>query len=188
MLRHLHQTPVQDGDGAAEEPLSLAAHPRLLAAAERFCGENTGFESTAVLEAVKRDLAKAASLNQAALVPLRHKVFGFDAALKWGFFLFTASRRLQEEDGEELPAELADPASWPPLDYAQYASELGAIYDLAVEGAVWEHCESDSSTESEDEEGSEGSETLDPPGALLAEAGGAGGGEGVSRRRARREN
>ena len=134
-------------------PLTLAACPRFVEAADKFVADNSSFESSAVGEAVRRDLEKAASLHAAALVPLRHKVFGFDSALKWSFFLHTAAGRFFGEDaGEELPATFRDPALWPPFEPGKFYGEMAAIYDLAVEAAVWDHCASDSEEDDDDDD------------------------------------
>jgi hypothetical protein len=139
-------------------PLSVGDCPRFLAAADKFVSENSGFESSAVGEAVRRDLERATSLYQASLIPLRHKVFGFETALKWGFFVHAAGGRLFSEEAEELPPAFRDPALWPPFDAGKFFGELAAIYDLAVETAVWEHCNSDSESDDDDDDDDEDDE------------------------------
>ncbi|MDP7385337.1 MAG: hypothetical protein QF593_04855 [Nitrospinota bacterium] len=135
-----------------EAPLTVGRCPRFLAAADKFVVENSGFESSAVGEAARRDLEKATSLYQASLVPLRHKVFGFETALKWGFFVHTAGGRFFGEEAEDLLPAFQDPALWPPFDAGRFFGELASIYDLAVESSVWEHCNSDSDSDSDDDD------------------------------------
>lgn len=134
--------------------MRLDACPRFLEAAEKFVADNSGFESSAVGEAVRRDLARAPSLHAAALVPLRHKVFGFETSLKWAFFVHTAAGRFFGVDAEEeVPASFRDSTRWPAFEPGRFFGEMVAIYDLAVDAAVWDHCASDSEDEdSEDEE------------------------------------
>jgi hypothetical protein len=115
--------------------------PRLLSSMGRFASENSGFESSAVNSAVLEDMASATDINLAALAPLRHKVFNFDAALRWGFLLSNIVPRILDEDG----ADLADG-----FDLLRYNAELVSVYDTAVESGVWEFCVED---ETDDDDG-----------------------------------
>ena len=99
--------------------------PRLLEAMRQFCAEHTHFESSAASARVLDELAAAADANCAALVPLRHKIFDFDAALRWGFFLEMVLPQFR------LPGDA--------FDAAAYHRSLSTVYDLAVQTAVWDH-------------------------------------------------
>ncbi len=146
-----------------EAPLTVGRCPRFLAAADKFVVENSGFESSAVGEAVRRDLEKATSLYQASLVPLRHKVFGFETALKWGFFVHTAGGRFFGEEAEDLLPAFQDPALWPPFNAGRFFGELASVYDLAVESSVWEHCNSDSDSDDDEDEDDEDDAAAEEP-------------------------
>lgn len=112
--------------------------PRLIAAMDRFVAAHSGFESSTVGEVVLEEMSAAADLCQAALAPLRHKVFGFVSALKWGFFLSNAAPRILAE--ESLGRSVAGVARF---DLLRFNAELVTIYDMAVESAVWAFCEDD---------------------------------------------
>ena len=112
---------------------TVGSIPRLIGAMDRFATEYSSFESTTVGENVQRELAAATDINHAALIPLRHKIFGFDVALKWGFFLMNIVPRILSEDGRTFAAPL--------FDIARYNAELVTIYDLAVETLVWDYCD-----------------------------------------------
>jgi len=108
--------------------------PRLINAMDRFCSGSTHFESSTLASVVREEMAASADINQAALVPLRHAIFGFETALRWGFFLMNAVPAILSEDGGSLSSS---------FDIVQYNTELVSIYDLAAETAVWDFCEED---------------------------------------------
>lgn len=116
--------------------------PRLIGAMDRFCSEHTNFESSTVGGLVHKAMAASSNMNQAALVPLQHKIFDFDSALKWGFFLMNVIPRILAEDGVDATF---------PFDVAAYYNELVDIYDIAVEAAVWDLCEEDDDSDESDD-------------------------------------
>lgn len=120
--------------------------PRLINAMDRFASEHSGFESTTVGNIILSEMAAATDVNHAALVPLRHKIFTFDVALKWGFLLSNIVPRILAEDGGILPAA---------FDLLRYNAELVTIYDLAVFDGVWEYCEEEDEDEDDAEDADE---------------------------------
>lgn len=122
---------------------TIKDHERLIDVMDRFCAENSHFESSTVANVVRSEMGDQPDIHAAALVPLRHKIFGFDAALKWGFFLSLAVPRILVENGETLAV---------PFDIVRYNKDLPGIYDLAVD-ALLDVCEEDESDdEDEDDE------------------------------------
>lgn len=117
--------------------------PRLISAMDRFCSEHSHFESSTVGSMVHGMMAESSDMNEAALVPLQHKIFDFDSALKWGFFLMQAVPRILAEDGDESAF---------PFDVAVYNNELVGIYDVAVESTVWDLCEEEDDESDESDE------------------------------------
>lgn len=115
--------------------------PRLINAMDRFASEHSGFESSTVGNIIQSEMAAATDVNHAALAPLRHKIFTFDVALKWGFLLSNIAPRILAEDGRSLPAA---------FDLLRYNAELVTIYDLAVESGVWAYCEEEDEDDAED--------------------------------------
>ncbi len=128
---------------APPPPPPIGDNARLIGALDRFCTENSHFESTVMGDLIRGEMAAAADINEAALVPIRHSVFGFEAALKWGFFLLHAVPKLRAEDAASSRA--------PPFDVAKFYAGLPDIYDIAAEAAVWEYCEDDDEDEDDDE-------------------------------------
>ena len=112
---------------------------RLVDAFDRFCTENTQFESSTACECVHADIIQAPNINQAALVPLRHKIFSFERALLWGFFLMLAVPKLLDKSNPLYT-----------FDIEEYLTELVTIYDMAVNSQVWDLLE-DEDTDEDDE-------------------------------------
>jgi hypothetical protein len=111
----------------AERAGDMELFPQLLGAMADFCRAYSHFESTVADSHVRRSLARSATLNEAALAPLSHKIFSFETALKWGAFLAHAPRQLCDEDGPMPPA----------FDVGVYMAALGTYYDRAMEDLVW---------------------------------------------------
>jgi hypothetical protein len=128
---------------AGGAPSTVGDIPRLINAMDRYASEHSGFESSTVGSIVQSEMAAATDINHAALVPLRHKIFTFDVALKWGFLLSNIAPRILSEDGGSLPAS---------FDLLRYNAELVTIYDLAVESGVWEYCEEEEDDEDDAED------------------------------------
>lgn len=119
---------------------SVGAVPRLIDILDRFCSEHTQFESSTVISLVRDDMAAAVDINTAALVPLRHKIFGFETALLWGFFLSQAAESVLGDENVYFAEAFS---------VAQYHIEVGAIYDLAVAAQVWDLVEDDDDVDDE---------------------------------------
>jgi len=93
--------------------------PILLTAVDLFLSEHTGFESTEVHDLVQADIKEVGDLQEASLVPVRHKILNFDGALQWGFFLTVASDRFGL-----------------PFSFDKYARVIRDIYDLATDAII----------------------------------------------------
>lgn len=123
---------------APERCATVGDIARLVNAMDRFATEHSGFESSTVGGIVLNEMAAARSVYEAALVPLRHKIFTFEVALKWGFFLSNIAPRILAEEERSLSDALAGA-----FDLLGYNAELVVIYDLAVDSCVWDYCEED---------------------------------------------
>ncbi|GFR89068.1 hypothetical protein ElyMa_002533900 [Elysia marginata] len=122
---------------------TIGSIPRLIKAMDRFASEHIGFESSTVGTIIQSEMAAESDINRAALVPLRHKVFSFEVALKWGFLLSKIVPRILSEDGGSLSAS---------FDLLRYNAELVTIYDLAIETNVWAYCTEEDEDEDDDED------------------------------------
>lgn len=114
----------------SRSPPTIGNIPPLIDAMDRFASEHTGFESSTVGDLVRSDMAAAPNIYDAALVPLRHKIFSFEVALKWGFLLEKIIPRIISEHGFCIS---------PPFDIIRYHTEIFTIYDTAV-AAIRENC------------------------------------------------
>lgn len=126
---------------AASVQTTVGDIPRLISAMDRFASAHSTFESSNTGSTIRSEMAAETDINRAALVPLRHKVFTFEAALLWGFLLSIIVPHILSEDGGSLSAA---------FNLLRYHKKLETIYDLAVETNVWEYCE-----DSEDEDNAE---------------------------------
>jgi hypothetical protein len=132
-------------DAIPEETSTLGRTTSLIGAMGRFCAEHTHFESSIAGERVLDELAAATDVNHAALVPLRHKIFDFDTALRWGFFLSQALPHLALDGPRMIGGPNLD------FDVGLYHNSLASVYDLAVQNAVWDLCEPGESEPSEED-------------------------------------
>ena len=116
----------EKGGSAHGRPLS--EFPLMLRALGGFVEVNCAIESTDAVLAARRALEPCKTLEEAFAAALREKVFTFDAALRWVFFLSQAPGRLAPED-EPAFAD-APPALQPMMD------QLAAVYDRSLDEAV----------------------------------------------------
>ena len=119
--------------------LPIRATPALYEAVCRFIDDNTQFESSHANKVVCSAIGDSCDINEAALAPLKHQVFGFSEALRWGFFLQMAAAKAAEKSSTPLKFHLE-----------AYYEEVARLYDLAVDENVWAYCDgSDDDTSSE---------------------------------------
>lgn len=133
--------------------LALADHAILNRAVESFIRDHCCFESMVAINEAIDDIGKCVDVQSAFAVPLRHKLFSMDAALRWVLFLAMApDRAVQEGDS---------PFSNDTEFSTQTALDLVAtVYDLGVQETVWDHFEPDEEGE-DDEEGGDDEEGED---------------------------
>jgi hypothetical protein len=123
----------------AAGPAAISKYEHLFAAIEGFVGSNGTFESSAATETVLAEIGDCRGLDEAFEVPIAHKLFAMDAALRWALFLGAAPARA-EKKGDAAP---------PPFSYEAAMRLIGRVYDLGMDDAVWVHFEDE---EEEDEE------------------------------------
>jgi hypothetical protein len=81
-----------------------------------FVSDHSNFKSSAVLGVVTNALENAdGDYGAIALIPLKYKIFDFDTALRWGYFVFHVAR-----------------VAGSSFDIANYAGEIVTIYDIAA--------------------------------------------------------
>lgn len=137
--------PAAAGSAARQESgAALADHAALSAAVDAFVSDNSSFESSYAIKEALDDANRCSDLQTLFAVPLRHKLFSLDGALRWALFLHAAPDRAVQE---------GDP---PFSEGAAFSSEAALtlvtqIYDRGTQEAVWDHFEPD-----EEDEGDEG--------------------------------
>jgi hypothetical protein len=126
-------------------PHSLAAvAPDLFDAVARFITHSTNFESAAITQAAIDDAGATTTPEDLFAVPIQHKLFSMDTALRWLLFLSVAS---QHEAGGPFFAGA-------PHDTRAAMQLIVAVYDIGVKDAALDYLEpedSDSDDDSDDE-------------------------------------
>jgi len=131
------------GGGAA-----LGDHVLLSCAVESFVRDNNNFESSLALNAALDDMNTSSDLQTLFEVPLRHKLFAMEGALRWVLFLRVAPERAVKEGDAPFSAEIEfSPGG--ALDL------IAQVYDVGLQEAAWDHFEPDSD-EDEDEYSADG--------------------------------
>lgn len=128
--------------GAESPPLS--SFECFFAAVESFVRSGSSFESSTAIDAAVADLGKCTSLQDAFAVPLQHKLFSMDGALRWALFLAVAP-------DHETPGGGPPFANGPKFSTQDAFDLIAAVYDAGVQAAVWDHFGEDEDDE-EDED------------------------------------
>ena len=106
-----------------------------------FIEDHTSFESSMAHDQIASEVRMSRDFNEAALVPIRHKMLSFNDAVLFGFFLLHAEKKL----GVAAPAKK--------FDLFEFYTNVGVVYDRAMDSAVNEYFDDDDDST----EGSEGS-------------------------------
>jgi hypothetical protein len=110
----------------------MSGWPSTVKAIDCFLKAHSGFESSVAHNAVLKDINECGTLNEAFLVPLRHKMINMESSLKFVLFLRLVTSK---------PIDDAEP-EFPPAAKFSTESALDALvqlYDLAVQDSVWAH-------------------------------------------------
>jgi len=128
------ERPTTSASAAPPAAAALADHPILSHAVEGFIRSNNNFESSVAINTAIEDIGKCADIQSVFAVPLQHKLFTMDSALRWVLFLSVApGRAVQEGD-----APFSDGTKFSPQAALGLVS---AVYDVGVQETVWDHFE-----------------------------------------------
>jgi hypothetical protein len=128
---------------------ALVEHEALYHAAEGFIRENSNFESSTAINTAIEELAQTTTLMDLFQLPLQHKLFNLDAALRWALFLSVAPARAVEEGDAPFSKNAFN---------ADVALALVAgVYDIGIQEVAWVHFEA----EDDDEEGEDDEEEVE---------------------------
>jgi hypothetical protein len=135
------------GAGASDpEPTgALAEHEVLFCAAESFIRGNATFESSVPINAAVDEAGQCADLGALFAIPLQHKLFAMDTALRWVLFLSVAPGRAVQE-GDALFSAQA------PFSAQEALALLAVVYDVGVQEAVWEYFEPEDNGEDDEDD------------------------------------
>ena len=129
----------------------------LLMAMDSFIRGNSNFESSIVVNTAIEELEQCASLQQCFSLPIQHKLFNIDTALKWILFLNIVPEKIVEQNAEDEEfAPLVDEFNSFSVFSCKDAMKLiASIYDIGIQDIVLSHLDDESDDESDDEDGDE---------------------------------
>lgn len=135
----------------------------LLCAMDSFIRGNGNFESSMVINAAVSELEQCTSIQQCFSIPLQHKLFNMDSALKWVLFLATIPEKIIEQfaDDEEF-AELKDDfnefINFSTLDSLKL---IANVYDIGIQEHILSHLEDESDDDGASDEDDASDESSD---------------------------
>jgi hypothetical protein len=139
---------------------TLKSFEPLLLAIDSFIRGNSNFESSIVVNTAIEELEQCSSLQQCFALPIQHKLFNIDTALKWILFLNIVPEKIVEQNAEdeEFMPLVEEFNSFSEFSCSDAMKLIASIYDIGVQDIVLSHLEddeSDSDEEDEDEEDEE---------------------------------
>jgi hypothetical protein len=125
----------------------------LLMAMDSFIRGNSNFESSIVVNTAIEELEQCASLQQCFALPIQHKLFNIDTALKWILFLNIVPEKIVEQNAEDEEfAPLVDEFnSFSVFSCSDAMKLIASIYDIGIQDIVLSHLDDESDGESDDE-------------------------------------
>jgi hypothetical protein len=135
----------------------------LLCAMDSFIRANGNFESSMVINAAIAELEQCVSIQQCFSIPLQHKLFNMDSALKWVLFLVTVPEKIVEQFAEDeefsiLKDEFNEFSNFSALDSLKL---IASVYDIGLQENVLSHLEDDEDEDDEDEDSEDGEDSED---------------------------
>jgi hypothetical protein len=128
---------------------TFAAWQSVVNAMDRFCSAHNPFKASITETNVRKATEKSQTLIEAALTPIRFRLFTFDAVLKWGVFISAGIR------SGHFPKDM--PPALRTFKIELYHEEVLKNYDVDVETDIWALWK-DSEGETEDGDGDSDSE------------------------------
>jgi len=126
----------------------------LLCPMDSFIRGNGNFESSMVINAAIDDLEKCSSFQQCFAIPLQHKLFNMETALKWVLFLNIVPQKIIEHstDDEEFMQTIDEFKEFSSFSCEGAMGLISSIYDLGIQDAILSHLEDDDDDDDEDDD------------------------------------
>lgn len=138
---------------------TLKSFEPLLLAIDSFIRGNSNFESSIVVNTAIEELEQCVSLQQCFALPIQHKLFNIDTALKWILFLNIVPEKIVEQstEDEEFAPLVEEFNSFSEFSCSDAMKLIASIYDIGIQDIVLSHLEDDESDSDEDsdEDGNE---------------------------------
>jgi hypothetical protein len=121
----------------------------LLCAMDSFIRGNSNFESSMVINSAITELEQCNSIQQCFSIPLQHKLFNMDSALKWVLFLSIIPEKIIEQFAEDEDfSEMKDDFN----EFSKFSESLSlkliaSVYDIGLQEHVLSHLDEDSGDE-----------------------------------------
>ena len=133
---------------------TLKSFEPLLLAIDSFIRGNSNFESSIVVNTAIEELEQCASLQQCFALPIQHKLFNIDTALKWILFLNIVPEKIVEQNAEdeEFSPLVEEFNSFSEFSCSDAMKLIASIYDIGVQDIVLSHLEDDESDDESDED------------------------------------
>jgi len=133
---------------------TLKSFEPLLLAIDSFIRGNSNFESSIVVNTAIEELEQCASLQQCFALPIQHKLFNIDTALKWILFLNIVPEKIVEQNAEdeEFAPLVEEFNSFSEFSCSDAMKLIASIYDIGIQDIVLSHLEDDDSDDDSDED------------------------------------
>lgn len=126
----------------------------LLCPMDSFIRGNGNFESSMVINAAIDDLEKCSSFQQCFAIPLQHKLFNMETALKWVLFLNIVPQKIIEHstDDEEFMQTVDEFKEFSSFSCESAMGLISSIYDLGIQDTILSHLEDDDEDDEDDDD------------------------------------
>jgi len=123
-------------------------------AMDGFIRGNGNFESSVVVNAAIEELEQCESVQQCFAIPLQHKLFSMETALKWVLFLTVIPDKIveQESEDEEFSKQLDEFNTFKEFSSLDALKLIASVYDLGIQDAILSHLD-DSSDDGDSDDG-----------------------------------
>jgi hypothetical protein len=135
----------------------------LLDAMDGFIRANSNFESSLVINAAVEELEQSESLQKSFSIPLQHKLFNMDSALKWVLFMTTVPEKIIEQytEDEDFSPIIEEFTSFTKFSALDALRVIASVYDIGVQESILSHIEDEDSDEDSDESDEESGDSED---------------------------
>ncbi len=119
----------------------LESYSQLSSAVKSFIDSNSNFESSVPVDAAIAEISNLADLMSVFALPLQHRLFSFDTALRWVLFLSVAPEKAVTFGEERFSPNF-------PFNTEGALNIIAQVYDRGIQDCVYDHFDDE---EDEDE-------------------------------------